>query len=101
MRKIVPPGGGSSTTGRQAASACPTLSAGDPSVTHRLVSAKSSTPGNARTWGEGSSLMIIDLPSSLWPVTTRRIFFGMRSSPALTDRDVYPHEPVIGPSDRL
>jgi hypothetical protein len=29
--------------------------------------------------------MITDLPSSLWPVTTRRIFLGIRSSPGVRE----------------
>src|SRR4029453_3944279 len=52
-RKMVPCFGGSSTTGRSAASALPVLRAGVESVTHRFVRAKSVRPPIVRTWGEG------------------------------------------------
>src|SRR5438876_1135008 len=45
-RKIVPLAGGSSTTFRAAASALPSLRAGEPSVTQRFVSPKSARPGS-------------------------------------------------------
>jgi hypothetical protein len=71
--KMAPLRGGSSTTGRAAASAAPALEAGAPSVTHRFVSAKSGRPGIVSTCGDGPSLTKIERPRASWPVTTRRI----------------------------
>ena len=72
-RKIVPLGGGSSTTLRSAASFVPELSAGAPSVTHRFVRPNVGTPGIVNTCGDGPSLAMIDFPLASWPVTIRRI----------------------------
>src|SRR4029453_8184635 len=71
--KMVPRAGGSRTTGRAAASADPALAAGDRSVTQRLMRARPGMPSSSRTWGDGPSMMMTDLPWALCPVTTRRM----------------------------
>src|SRR5213594_20166 len=72
-RKMVPRAGGSRTTGRAAASADPALAAGARSVTQRLMRARPGMPSSSRTWGDGPSMMMTDLPWASCPVTTRRM----------------------------
>src|SRR5215468_2221627 len=71
--KIVPRAGGSSTMGRAAASAEPALAAGARSVTQRLIRARPGIPGISSAWGDGPSMMMMDLPWASCPVTTRRM----------------------------
>src|SRR5262245_29772148 len=72
-RQIVPRAGGSSPTGRAAASPDPALAAGARSVTQRLVRARPGIPGISSAWGDGPSMMMMDLPWASCPVTTRRM----------------------------
>ena len=72
MRRIVPPRGGSSRTGRSALSAMPSFRAGAPFVSHRSVSASPGIAAISFTFGADPSMMKADLPSASWPVRTLR-----------------------------
>src|SRR5215470_6927449 len=87
-RKIVPRAAGSSTTGQSAASPAPVLAAGARSVTHRLMRAKPGMPASSSTWGDGPSVMMMDLPWASCPVTTRRMG-RLTGAPSLLDPHVF------------
>src|SRR4029453_14014371 len=59
--------------GRAARSTDPALAAGARSVTQRLIRARPGMPSSSRTWGEGPSMTMTDLPWASCPVTTRRM----------------------------
>src|SRR6266851_3559302 len=76
MRRTVPFFGGGRRNGRAIASSLPRLSEGVACVSHRSVTTTLPVP-RLKTCGAGPSRMKTDLPCGLWPVTTRRIGFGI------------------------
>jgi len=77
--------GGGKRNGRRMESSLPRLSAGVPRVSHSSVTTTLPVP-RLNTCGEGPSMMNIDLPLALCPVTTRRIFFCIRTSYNLREK---------------
>src|SRR5215218_3813414 len=79
MRNTLPCGGGGRRKVEPTASSLPRLSAGELRVAHSSLTTVLPVP-RLKTCGLSPSMMKMDFPSALWPVTTRRIGFGIRSS---------------------
>ena len=77
MRRMVPSAGGSSMIRPAAASALPLFDAGEVLVRHKSVNATPGIDAISSTLGALPSMTKTDLPALSWPVTTRRMRYGM------------------------